>query len=288
MKILHALKYGSGLTTAPSKPKKTKKPPEEDFSVSEDGKAVSEAEYWEHYYEHSDFNYEWDNGVLEEVHAVSDFEGYTMFEWFLVIVRQYLEVNPVGKTVGLEFGFRMALPNKTAIRKPDLGLVLNTNPAVLHLRDKSYKGIYDLCIEALSDSSKKDIVRDTVIKKAEYQAAGVSEYYILDSKNRETAFYRLGAQNQYVRILPAAGGIIRSSVLSGFQFRADDLHRCPSLEKMADDPVYQNFILPFYQEEKRRAEQAEQRADAEKQRAEAERQRADILAAKLRELGISV
>lgn len=137
---------------------------------------------------------------------MSDFEGYTMFEWFLVIVRQYLEVNPVGKTVGLEFGFRMALPNKTAIRKPDLGLVLNTNPAMLHLRDKSYKGIYALCIEALSDSSQKDIVRDTVIKKAEYQAAGVSEYYILDSENRETVFYRLGAQNQYVRILPAAGG----------------------------------------------------------------------------------
>ncbi|AUB34788.1 Endonuclease, Uma2 family [Nostoc flagelliforme CCNUN1] len=40
------------------------------------------------------------------------------------------------------------------------------------------------------------------------------------------------------------------------------------------------------QQERQRAEQESQRAEQESQRAEQERQRADILAAKLRELGI--
>jgi len=30
--------------------------------VSEDGLFVSEEEYWENYYNHPDFNYEWKNG----------------------------------------------------------------------------------------------------------------------------------------------------------------------------------------------------------------------------------
>ncbi len=36
------------------------------ISLSEDGLHVSENEYWEKYYEHPDFNYEWNNGALEE------------------------------------------------------------------------------------------------------------------------------------------------------------------------------------------------------------------------------
>lgn len=47
------------------------------------------------------------------------------------------------------------------------------------LRDASYRGIYDLCIEALSDLDPADIRGDTVTKKAAYAAAGVPEYYIL-------------------------------------------------------------------------------------------------------------
>ncbi|MDM8523918.1 Uma2 family endonuclease [Desulfococcaceae bacterium HSG8] len=47
-----------------------------------------------------------------------------------------------------------------------------------------------------------------------------------------------------------------------------------------------NWIPTPAEQEKQRAEQEKQRAEQEKQRAEQEKQRADILAAKLRELGI--
>ena len=35
-------------------------------SGSEAGRPVSEELYWAEYYEHPEFNYEWNNGILEE------------------------------------------------------------------------------------------------------------------------------------------------------------------------------------------------------------------------------
>ena len=89
--------------------------------------------------------------------------------------------------------------------------------------------------------------------------------------------------------------VIQSAVLPGFQFRISDLYRQPTLEEIADDPVYRDFIYLSYQAEKQRAEQEKQRAEQveaqlilEQQRAEQERQRAERLAEKLRSLGISL
>ncbi len=264
----------------------------EDDEFSEDGRRVSEEEYWERYYGHPYFNYEWNNGILEEV-PVSDYAGYLMYKWFHRTLDHFLTVYPIGKMFALEMGFRLKMPLKTTIRKPDLSVVLDSNPAALHHEDHTYSGIVDICIEALSDSSIREIERDTVVKKIEYQVIGVREYYILDAKKSETAFWRRN-KGKYRQIKAGPGGIIQSDVLPGFQFRLSDLYRQPSLKDMAEDKLYQRFILPFYQAEKQRAESEYLRAEAEKLRAESaekqfqqEKERADRLAAKLRELGIS-
>jgi len=109
--------------------------------------------------------------------------------------------------------------------------------------------------------------------------------YILDARKTETAFHRLNARGQY-RKISRRGGIVRSGILPGFQFR-----------------VYRNYIFPSFKEvkkelasEKKRADKAEnslateklrarkaekslaserQRAENEKQRAENEKQRAE-------------
>ena len=73
--------------------------------------------------------------------------------------------------------------------------------------------------------------------------------------------------------------VIQSQVLPGFQFRFDDLFTKPSPDEMISDKVYQGFVLPGYNEEKR-ARKAEKHA---RQKAE---QRAERLAAQLRALGI--
>ncbi len=270
---------------------------QEDDIRSEDGLAVSEEEYWEKYYDYfgaSDFRYEWNNGYLEEK-PVSDYANDLVSQWFIGILRSFLQVHLIGKLVTVEMGFRLALPGETTIRLPDFAVVLNTNPVPLKLKDCSYSGIFDLCIELISDLTLKGIRRDTVQKKREYGAIGVKEYFILDAKGEHVAFYRRNdILGRFEDIIPDSDDVIQSKVLPGFQFRISDFDRQPPYEVMAEDPVYRKFIYLAYQTEKHRAEHAEkqlireqQRAEQEQQRAEQERQRAERLAEKLRSLGIS-
>jgi Uma2 family endonuclease len=107
-----------------------------------------------------------------------------MSEWLSELLNHYLRVHPVAKKTWLEMGFNLALSSTSEIRRPDLAVVLNTNPVPLLLEDNSYSGIYDICIEAISDSTPEDIERDSTVKKIEYAQAGVKEYYILDGRNR--------------------------------------------------------------------------------------------------------
>jgi Uma2 family endonuclease len=248
--------------------------------VSDDGLYVSEAEYWEKYYNHPDFSYEWNNGYLEEK-PMTDLKGSLVYQWFCDILRRYFSTYPVGTLINLEIGFRLALPRGKSVRKPDLAVVLNDNPVMMNLSDSSYKGTFDLCIESLSYSRPKEIKRDTVEKKKEYEGIRVKEYYILDARGMETAFYRLNRKGKYQKISPTDNGVICSEVLPGFQFRISDMYDRPPLEQLAEDAVYQDYVLPFYRNIKLRAEYAEQQLIAE-------RRKSENLAAKLRELGIEI
>lgn len=239
--------------------------PAEILPLSENGKEVSEAIYWRDYYEHPEFTYEWNNGILEEK-PMADVRNAAIYRWLLILLQAYLDVHPVAQLVNLEIGFRLALPDKTTIRKPDLFAVRNDNPIPIADLDRNYRGIVDLAIESLSDSTRQEVERDTVQKKGEYEGIGVKEYYILDAADRHMAFYCLADDGRYVPITPIDDDVIRSTVLPGFQFRISDLNRQPTLITLAEDPVYQAFVLPEYQIQKRRAAR---------------------LAAKLRELGIN-
>jgi hypothetical protein len=220
---------------------------------------VTETEYWEKYYNAPDVTYEWNNGYLEEK-AVSDLITYSMYKWFFKLIEHYLTTHRMAETTGLEMGFRLTLSGSTEIRRPDLGVVLNSNSVPLLPDDRSYKGTFDLCVEAISDSTKKEIERDTVSKKWEYAEGGVKEYYILDGYDRFLEFYRLNAKGIYMPIKPTKGGIIKSKVLPGFQFRREDLFNKPSPDDMIADKVYKRFVLPGYSEEKRARRKAERRA----------------------------
>jgi len=254
---------------------------------------ITETEYWETYYNQTDRNYEWNNGKLEEK-PVSDLMTYLMYKWFLELMDYFLQVNPVADLMGLEMGFRLVLPQKITIRKPDLAVVRHDNPVPLYKHDLTYKGTFDLCIEALSDSSAPEKNRDTITKKGEYAAAGVKEYYILYGHGSPMEFYRLNKQGLYVPIKRTSEEIIQSQVLPGFQFRISDLFKQPSPDEMIDDPIYQDFVLPGYSKakkqvevEKKRVKAANKRVDAEKKRADAEkiaRQKAEAEIVRLKAL----
>ncbi len=239
-----------------------------------DGMPVSEADYWEHYYLGHDVTYEWNNGVLEEK-GVWDHLTFRVFDWFIQLLIEFLRAQPIAERVGLEMGFRLRLPDKTAIRRPDYGLVLHDNPLPLQGLDPSYRGIFDLCLEGVSTTSRIMRERDTVVKKAEYAAGGVREYYLLHHTAELRAFYRLTDRGIYEPIPVMSGDIVRSAVLPGFQWRLADLDRQPPLETLIADPVYQDFVLLNVQRERKRADQAERHAEQERAQAEQERARAE-------------
>ncbi|MDM8523544.1 Uma2 family endonuclease [Desulfococcaceae bacterium HSG8] len=249
---------------------------------SEDGRAVSEEEYWEKYYNHpGEYVYEWSRGCLEEK-PMSDLDGSEIYQWFCDILRCYLQTYPIGRITNLEIGFPVVPSGRRGVRRPDLAVVLNSNSLPIKGEDCSYSGVFDLCVESLSYSSLKEIKRDTFDKKREYEATGVKEYHILDARGKETVSYHRGKRGKYLKIKPVKGDIIRSVVLAGFQFRIPDLYQQPGLEELSQDPVYQDFVLPSFREvrkemasekeraekEKRRAEEAEKNLSSEKLRAE--------------------
>jgi len=219
-------------------------------------KLVTEADYWENYYEEPDVIYEWNNGILEEV-GVSDLETISMYEWLFDLVGHYLDTHPIGKRIFLKTGFRLPLPHKTAIRRPDLGVILYQDAVPYKPHDNFYRGICNLCVEAISDSKKKYITQDTKVKFSEYEVGGVQEYFILHSKNVHTEFYCLDEHGCYVPIKRVQGDVIQSQVLPGFQFRISDLDAKPSPRKMAFDPVYEKFVMPYYQAATKQAEAEE-------------------------------
>lgn len=254
--------------------------------ISEADKRVTEEEYWAKYYEHPDFSYEWNNGILEEK-PMPDPINVHAYRWFLIILDMYFRVNPIGQLMHLETAVRFSVAlSDIKIRKPDAFVVLHDNPDPLAQTDRSYRGTCDLAIESLSDSTEGEVKRDTETKFDEYRLAGVKEYFLLDAKSeKRTAFYRLGPNNRYQEITPVNGDIIESTVLPGFKFRISDLFTGPSLVQLSEDEVYQGYILLEYQESQRRLAEESTRANSEKQRADSEKQQKEQMAEFLRNLG---
>ncbi|MBK1630194.1 hypothetical protein CKO31_05435 [Thiohalocapsa halophila] len=242
-----------------------------------DGRLVSEADYWAYYYEFPDVHYEWNNGRLEEK-PVSDNLTYWIYNWLRSLLDQFLKIHPIAKCTALEHGFRLALPDRVVIRKPDLAVVRNNNPVPLGDLERSYRGTFDLCIEALSDSDRAARERDEVEKRRDYAEGGVREYYIVHHNPERLSFLSRGLADTFESILDE-DGIVRSRTLPGFQFRISDLIARTSIDDLRHEPVYRGFVHPQWQQ----AEQA--RDQAEQALYEAERQR-DGAIGKLHALGL--
>jgi Uma2 family endonuclease len=100
----------------------------------------------------------------------------------------------------------MKLPHSA--REPDLVFV---SRARAHIVKETYlAGAADLAVEIVSPDSRQRDHRD---KLAEYEAAGVREYWIIDPLTEQAEFHRL-IRGRY-RLLPVEGGVVRSAVLNG-------------------------------------------------------------------------
>ena len=260
----------------------------------DEGRRVTLEEYWAKWYESPypdiDVSYEWNNGILE-AKPMPNAPQLDLGNWFLDLLRRYLETHAIAELINMETGFHLKMMDaeepsgmRQAVRKPDVGIILNDNPVSWgEIDQRHFAGHCDAVVELLSDSTQIEVRRDTEEKKRDYALAEVKEYTILDPSGEHMRFYRLTPDDRYEEIPPDAEGVIRSEVLPGFQFRLADLERQPELAALALDELYSGYVIPGFSVAVIARQQAEQRAAAAEQQAAAETQRAHTEAAARRE-----
>jgi Uma2 family endonuclease len=98
------------------------------------------------------------------------------------------------------------------IRSPDLMYI--APPSLTKLENARFIGGPDLVVEIVSPES---VTRDYRDKLADYEAAGVREYWIFDPRVRTFEVHRLGPDGKFARADPV-GGRVTSNVLPKFLF----------------------------------------------------------------------
>lgn len=136
------------------------------------------------------------------------------------IMRLFAEVNDLGEA--FRSPFAMKLEPQRRGREPDILFVRKER---LEIVTKTYlDGPADLAVEIISPES---INRDRSEKFAEYEAAGISEYWLLDPETQQAEFYILGTDSRY-HLEVITDGVFRSKVLPGFFLRLEWLWQTPA------------------------------------------------------------
>jgi len=252
----------------------------------DDGRYVTKEEYWARWYENPypdiDVSYEWNNGRLEAKPLPNE-PQLDLYNWFLDLLHRFISTYPIAKLINLETGFVLTIEDpaepsgqREAVRKPDIGVILNSNPVPWGGVDRRhFDGVCDMVVEAVSDSTLAEVLRDTEEKRRDYALAGVKEYYILDPSGEHMRFYRLIPGGQYEEIQPDLEGVIGSDVLPGLQFRLEEMERQPRMEELALNDVYSGYVIPRLQIAVNKSEVEAQRAEEEAAARQAAEQRAE-------------
>jgi Uma2 family endonuclease len=162
-----------------------------------------------------DVHAEWVNG--EVIVQMPPKRPHQRVVAFLVqLMGLFIRLSQLGELLPAPFEMR-ATPDGPA-REPDLLFVAREH--LDRLTDERLSGPADLVVEVISDDS---VARDRADKFYEYQEAGVSEYWILDSRpGRERVdFYVLDDRGRYRPVPPDADGRYHATLLPGFWLQVD-------------------------------------------------------------------
>ena len=118
--------------------------------------------------------------------------------------------------------FLMRLPTRPSGREPDLLFLASEH--MDRFRETYIDGPADLVVEIVSPDSDE---RDRVEKLAEYETAGIPEYWLVDPLRQEARFYVLGADGRYHAASVDAEGFYRSTVLAPFRLKVAWLWQRP-------------------------------------------------------------
>jgi Uma2 family endonuclease len=154
-----------------------------------------------------------------------------LFLWLGTLMLTFVQAKDLGDVFGSRVAFSLDENNSP---EPDLAFVRSDR---LHLVKRGrVDGAPDLAVEIVSPESVK---RDYVTKRAQYERAGVVEYWIVDELKEKVTLLRL--INRRYQKMRAKRGVYASEVLPGFFLRAKWLWQKPLpnaltiLKHMLDD-----------------------------------------------------
>ncbi len=138
-----------------------------------------------------------------------------------VLLSWYARALGLGKVITAPFEMRLS-PRRS--REPDIVFVARGHAD--RLDGQRLNGPADLAVEIVSPGGAH---RDRHEKLAEYEAAGVGEYWVFDARPgyTEFAFYQRGPGGRLVLVPPDAEGRYHSAALPGFRLRPDWLWQEP-------------------------------------------------------------
>ncbi|MGE3913494.1 MAG: Uma2 family endonuclease [Chloroflexota bacterium] len=162
---------------------------------------------------------EWvDGAIIEMSPASEDHQDDSLFLATLLLL--HIQAHRLGRIFHAPFVMR--LPNRPSGREPDLLFVRAEHT---HRIRRSYvDGPADLVVEIVSPES---VERDYREKLAEYEAAGIPEYWIIDPLQGAAHFYQLDGRGKYQAIQPDADGVYTSREVPGFRLRVSWLWQRP-------------------------------------------------------------
>ncbi|MCI2430380.1 Uma2 family endonuclease [Candidatus Acetothermia bacterium] len=160
---------------------------------------------------------EWVDGEVILLSPASN-RHQDLVRFLTVILDLYVEKHHLGVIRPAPFQMRLGLSG----REPDLLFVAQEHSE--RLKENYLDGPADLAIEIISPESR---LRDRGEKLAEYELAGVREYWLIDPDEKRADFYLLSSDGRYDRHRPQPDGRYRSEVLAGFELDTNWLWRSP-------------------------------------------------------------
>jgi len=178
-----------------------------------------------------DWRVEWVAGeIIEMPPPHEDHQDTGLF--LITFLLLYVQRHGLGRIFYERFLMRLA--QKPSGREPDLVFVKREH--VGRINPTFLDGPADLVVEIVSPDS---VTRDYREKLAEYEAAGIPEYWIIDPRQSEARFYQLGEDGRYRLAALDEDGIYTSLAVEGFRLRVSWLWQRPMPtidEALADLP----------------------------------------------------